>query len=101
MKYQVEISPRATRDAEEIYLWIRENSPLHADRWFNGLVDSIYSLERNPKRCPLAPENDAFEEEIRQLLYGRRRRYRILFAVVDDVVQVLHVRHCARKFLES
>lgn len=35
--------------------------------------------------------------EIRQLIYGRRRgQYRVLFAIHEDAVEVLHVRHGAR-----
>jgi hypothetical protein len=49
-----------------------------------------------PRRCPIAPENDDFDVEVRQLLYGE---FRVLFTVEDDVVRVLHVRHGARRFL--
>ncbi|HZO30164.1 MAG TPA: type II toxin-antitoxin system RelE/ParE family toxin [Chloroflexota bacterium] len=51
------------------------------------------TLEEFPRRCPLAPENDDFDVEIRHLLYGE---FRILFTVDDNVVRVLHVRHGAR-----
>jgi len=89
-------------EAEEIYRWLLERSPSTVTKWFNGLAAAIFSLERNPKRCSLAPENDAFEEEIRQLLYGKRGGvYRILFTIVGDTVKVLHLRHGARRFLES
>ena len=70
-------------------------------RWFNGLIDAINSLELYPLRCPIAPESDEFEEQIRQLLYGKRgRAYRILFTVAGETVRVLHVRHGARQWLE-
>ena len=60
-----------------------------------------------PGRCPLAPENEHFQQDIRQLLYGRGRSiYRILFTMVevagtsdDAEVRVLHVRHGARQTL--
>jgi hypothetical protein len=64
----------------------------------NGLFRAIQSLERMPCRCSLAFENDLFDEELRQLLYGRRGRvYRILFTIQDDQVHVLFVRHSAQK----
>ena len=51
-----------------------------------------------PYRCSLAFENSFFEEEIRQLVYGKgRNAYRILFTIVDDSVQIIFVRHAAQK----
>ena len=52
--------------------------------------------------CPLAPENDEFEEEIRELLYGKRQhRYRILFTIREQAVVVLHIRHGAREHIKG
>jgi hypothetical protein len=49
----------------------------------------------------MTPENEYAEEEIRQLLYGRRRGvYRILFTIEGDMVSVLTVRHGARGLLQ-
>ena len=56
-----------------------------------------------PRRCALAPEHENYNEEVRQLLYGRgRSTYRILFRVVntdeqeEGLVRVLHVYHGAQ-----
>jgi plasmid stabilization system protein ParE len=49
-------------------------------------------------RCCLAFENSFSDEEIRQRLYGKgRNAYRILFAIVDERVEILFVRHAAQK----
>ena len=59
--------------------------PHAAAGWYDGFAHAINSLADMPQRCSLAPENDAFEEEIRQLLYGPRGpAYRALFTVEDD-----------------
>ncbi|WP_242038869.1 hypothetical protein [Anabaena lutea] len=51
-----------------------------------------------PYRCSLAFENEFFEQELRQLIYGKgRTSYRIIFTIVDDNVQILFVRHAAQK----
>ena len=35
---------------------------------------------------------------VRKLLYGRKpHTYRVYFAIVEDTVRVLHIRHGARK----
>lgn len=102
MTYRVEIDPQAVTEIETAFLWLRERAPAEAVEWFNSVHQAIASLQELPERCPLAPENDAFPEEIRQLLYGKRRgAYRILFTVTGDVVRVLRVRHGARLHLET
>jgi plasmid stabilization system protein ParE len=102
MEYQVEITDVALAEAEEAYLWMMEQlSPDTAEKWFDGLIDTIESLNKSSKRCSLALENEVFLEEIRQLLYGKgRNTYRILFTVSEQVVYILHIRHTARQFLE-
>ncbi len=95
--YTVIIEQPAIVEAEEAYLYIRKDKPMAADRWFNGLVEAINSLEEMPRRCPLAPENDFFDEEIRHLIYGS---YRVLYTIDENSVHVLHVRHGARRYLK-
>lgn len=51
-----------------------------------------------PRRCSLAFENNFFEVEIRQLIYGKgKNAYRILFTVTDKAVQILFVRHSSQQ----
>lgn len=98
MTFRVEISPSALTDAEEAFLYIQKDLFLNAEEWYGGLVNAILSLENFPNRCPLASESEETGREIRQLLYSR---YRILFSVTGDVVQVLRIRHTARDWLSS
>lgn len=94
--YRVEPTDKALVDAGEAYFWISEQSDRAALTWYEGLLKAFRSLERNPFRCPLAQENAFFEEQIRQLIYGK---YRILFTVDAEMVFVLRVRHTAREHL--
>lgn len=96
--YRVEPTDKALVDAGEAYFWISEQSEGAALRWYEGLLKAFRSLEKNPLRCPLAPESAFFEEEIRQLIYGK---YRVLFTVEGETVFVLRVRHGAREYLKS
>ncbi len=69
--------------------------------WHRGLLAAIDALETFPEACPKAPENEHFEEEIRQRIYKRRGRstYRLLFTIQGRTLHLLHVRHGARRAL--
>ncbi len=97
MNYRIEVTDNALAEAGEIYFWIHEDSPEVAWRWYDGLMAAFKSLSFSPQRCARAPESDKFQEELRQLLYGK---YRILFSVQSNTVRILHVRHSARKPLQ-
>lgn len=56
----------------------------YAETWYRGIFNQIETLSRLPTRCPVARESRQFAEEIRELIYGKRRhkhKYRILFAM--------------------
>ena len=95
MKYRVVVTPGAVEDLHHAYRYIRQAAPGAASGWIKGARRRIKTLVRNPQRCPLAPENATFREDIRELFYGQGSRgtYRILFAILGSVVYVLHVRH--------
>lgn len=95
MAWRVELTDRARRDLTRLYETINAQNSVQAQTWFVGLERAILSLEENPARNPLIPENST----MRHLLYGRRRNvYRIIYAIneSDKVVTVLHIRHGAR-----
>lgn len=96
MKYRVIIEDPAHEDLEANTLWLAQHSEEAAKEWYWQVRKAIESLDRFPLRCPLAPEDEAFDEKIRHLLHGRRRYvYRILFTVRDRTVHILHIRHGA------
>jgi plasmid stabilization system protein ParE len=100
MKYSIEVTSTAKQEAGEAFAWLSERAPYEADEWFHGLVDAMAGLSEFPNRWPLAREDDALGQEIRQLLYGKRPHiYRVLFIVRKSTVHVLHVRHGARAAL--
>jgi plasmid stabilization system protein ParE len=75
--------------------------PRRAERWSEGMVKAIESLNQLPERFGLAPESDAFKTKIHQHFHGKRRhRYRILFTIHGDTVRILRILHCARRWLE-
>ena len=94
MRFRVLVQPSARRELGDAFRWIARRSPGRARSWREGVSQAILSLADFPRRCSLAPENDDFDIEVRQRLYGD---YRILFAIEGDVVSILHVRHGARR----
>ena len=102
MTYRLRVTARAVADADEAYAWIAEHrSPAQAERWYQELFTQMETLTRHPTRCPRAAESDKFPEELRELLYGKRKgKYRIIFTIRDNDVVVLYVRHSAREELE-
>ncbi len=102
MKFRVEVTETAQDQIRQTYIQYKQEFPALADSWLTGLLATLDTLKQFPNRCPLAPENDEFEDEVRQLLYGKRRNaYRILFTVQKGTVYVLHVRHHAQARLTA
>jgi|SRR6185369_1085575 plasmid stabilization system protein ParE len=90
-RYAVVFEKSAQANVRESYdwgcsVWGRKE----AQRWVRKLREAVSKqLAVVPKGFPLAPENDEFPEEIRQLVVGR---YRVLFTIKKHRVHVLHVR---------
>ena len=96
-RWSVIVELPAQQDTAEARLWIAAYDVKAADRWFDSVYDTIGSLEFFPERCPLAPESEFLNREIREMFHGRRQyKYRILFTMSKDTVHVLHIRHGAR-----
>ena len=88
--------PRAERDLLVLYERINARSSDAALIWYRGLKEAMGSLQDNPQRCPVTPENN----DLRQLLYGSRPDvYRVIYGIAkkQKEVKILHVRHGARQ----
>ncbi len=93
MTYQVVVTQRAKDDLRGYYLVAAEFAPETAARWLDRFEASLQTLSTNPERCDLAPEDDLVDQTIRQFFFGKRAgRYRVLFAIENDKVLVLHIR---------
>ena len=96
MPYRIDIAPEAAEALEEIYLYIAQDSPDNAARWYFAIHDKIQTLKESPNRCPAAFESRFYGYEIRNLIFGS---YRVLFRVQEQgqIIQILHVKHGARE----
>ena len=100
MAYLVNVTRRAARDLLQLYKEINAESSDAALQWYRGLKQAILSLEEHPNRCPAAPENG----KLRHLLYGTKPHiYRTIYRVLErqKQVEVLHIRHGARRRLRA
>jgi plasmid stabilization system protein ParE len=98
MAYLVELTLRAERDLDYLYQRISADDSAAAARWFNGLEEATYALERLPRGCPVAPESRKAKRRLRQLLYGAKRDvYRVIYEFDESrkVVSVSTIRHAA------
>jgi plasmid stabilization system protein ParE len=91
---RIVILPRAERDAEHIYEWIRARSLQGAQAWWGCFEQATCQLVDQVDVAGQAPENGLFPEHIQQKLFRthRGRRYRIVFTVSGDAILVLRIR---------
>jgi len=104
MEYRVELTARAMRDLESLYLEKNATESPDAARWYNGLEQAVVTLATHPDRCPSAPEARRSKRPLRHLLYGAKPHvYRVIFEVDAQrhTVWVLTIRHGARKALKT
>jgi plasmid stabilization system protein ParE len=90
-RYVVIFEDSAQADVRGSYEWGRRAwGKRKAQQWARQLRTAVFKqLAVVPKGFPLAPEDDEFSQEIRQMVVGR---YRVLFTIKGREVHVLHVR---------
>ena len=99
MTYLVSLTARAERDLAALFEAIHAEDSETALTWYRSLKKAILSLEKLPNRCPPTSEN----ARLRNLLYGSKPHvYRVIYRVLEKErrVEVLHVRHGARRRLK-
>ena len=89
--YFVEFAASADLELFESYIWgCNEWGIEAANKWARNMRKVIRKmLESFPVSQPIAPDNDQFEFETRQMIVGR---YRILFTIQGTTVTVFHIR---------
>ncbi len=98
MAYLVNLTARAERDLAYLYAYIDAEHSEAALKWYRGIKEAILSLEEQPGRCPVTPEND----KLRHMLYGNKPHiYRAIYRILEREkrVDVSHIRHGARRRL--
>lgn len=97
MSHHLRITQEAANQLFSIAKWYADtsNSVEVATKWYDGFLDALETLKKNPRRGGLALENELFDFELRELHYGsgKRSTHRALYRVMGDVVEVLSIRH--------
>ena len=90
-RYVVIFEDSAQADVRASFDWgCRAWGKHQAQQWARQLRAAVFEqLGVMPEAFPLAPENDEFSADIRQMIVGR---YRVLFTIKGRKVHVLHIR---------
>jgi plasmid stabilization system protein ParE len=94
MTYKIILQPGAVSDVEQIIGYLADRSLQRAASWRNAWNDLLNELRNRPERFGIAPESSRYEDDVRHALFKTRRgrTYRALFVIVDDTVNIIHVR---------
>ena len=100
LAFRVDITDAALADAEDFveYIRLEKRDAVGAEQWWNGLLDALFSLERQPGRGSLVVEAALRTRRLRQILY---QSHRIVFDVDEqgEVVRVLRIYNSSRREL--
>lgn len=94
MRFRVRITPRAETDLREIRDCIARRSPLTAGRFPGKLLASLDTIAESPRSFSRVDENELVPYKLHRYIF---RPYRIPYRVVGNDVQILHIRHGARR----
>lgn len=90
------ITDRAEADIQAAYDWLSQRNLVAADAWMNKLQTELLALTLNPEQHGFAPETGKHPLQLRQMLYGPSKNYRVLFCVRSNSVTVVAVRHASQ-----
>ena len=100
MTYEVALTEKAQAQLEAAYAWWAEHHSIEqAARWYDAFAGALVTLADNPQRCARSAESPNFPYEIRDLHFGlgRKPSHRAVFAIRENLVLVLAIRHTAQR----
>src|SRR5882672_7630406 len=81
----------AVEDLRELHAYIARDSEMYASGFVERIILSAERLVDHPKFGRVVPETN--DENVRELLF---QRYRIIYRVTNDCIEMLSVIHGAR-----
>jgi len=100
MTYRVELTERAARDPDILYVEKHATGSPAAACWYNRIEEAVYRLERSPYRSTAAPQAEKSRRPLRHLLYGRKPHvYRVIYEIDEkrQLATVITIRHGAQE----
>jgi addiction module RelE/StbE family toxin len=88
---KIRYSPRAFADREDIFEYLNRRSPDGARNVMAALERTISLLQDQPHSGLRIATSD-----LRVMLVSRNR-YKIFYRILDDAVELVHIRHTSRR----
>ena len=92
---KVNWSQEAREDLEDIYLQYCKYSDVFAQKWADEIFDVILLLETNPRLGRVLPETKIVS--IREMIIGK---YRLVYQINKENIEILTLRHSSKPFSE-
>lgn len=93
--YEIHILPTARNDMEEIVDYLNTLSPEVAFRYYDFIVEKVFSLSHNPLRCPLSRDKRLRADGYRVLII---KDYLVFYLVVKNTVQIHRILYGKRQY---
>jgi len=93
---EVRFTAEAIRDIDEIHAFIAQDSVRYADRQVQLFYDEASRLSQHPLFGKRVAEAQPLL--VREILVGN---YRIMYRLLDDVVEIMIIHHSKRRFPQS
>ncbi len=93
MNVPVVFRDRALAEVREIIAWYKAKEDGSAERFRADLESTVAYLRQRPRAFQLRHKHYRFAKT-------RKFRYHLIYAVVNEVVVIYHVRHMHRKTLK-
>jgi toxin ParE1/3/4 len=81
----------AVEDLRELHAYIARDSEMYASGFVERIVLAVDRLVDHPQVGRIVPETN--EDNLRELLF---QRYRIIYRIKNDMIEILSVIHGAR-----
>jgi toxin ParE1/3/4 len=88
---RLRFTPQAQTDIEKIYAYLNQRSPSGAYNVSVAIYAATRFIAERPKASPLTGKPNVRVKVL------RRYHYKIFYHVIEDTVEIVHVRHMSRR----
>jgi plasmid stabilization system protein ParE len=88
---KIRYTPRARGDIESIWYYLNERSPSSAANVVKAIYAGVQFIADHPEASQRAEHPDI------RVRVVRRYRYKIFYRIIDETIEILHIRHSSRR----